>query len=187
MSDEDRETTPSGPPEVSSEASQQEEAAGTGGASTEGAAAAPPAAIQTQVPEPAAPPPGPTPAAIQPAEVSNDDRLMAMLAWLTMVIVQLPVLSIVLLLIEPNKSRPFQRYHAVTSTIFWVVALIYEALAAIVFTVLSLISLGCLALCLWVIFFLPHLLALYYAYRSYNGKYMEIPFVSNLARGQGWV
>ena len=127
------------------------------------------------------------PAALQPADVSSDDRLMAMLAWLTLVILQLPVLSVVLLLVETNKNRPFQRYHAVTSTIFWVVALIYEGLAAIVFTVLSLVTLGCLAACLWVIFFLPHLLALYYALQAYRGKYMEIPFISDFARRQGWV
>ena len=43
-----------------------------------------------------------------------------------MVIFQLPILSIVLLLIEPNRNRPFQRYHAVTSTAFWFVAVLYE-------------------------------------------------------------
>ena len=138
---------------------------------------------------PEAPPAPPVsePAALQPADVSSDDRLMAMLAWLTLVILQLPVLSVVLLLMEPNKNRPFQRYHAVTSTIFWFVALIYEVLAAIVFTVLSLVTLGCLAACLWVIFFLPHLLALYYALQAYRGTYMEIPFISDFARRQGWV
>ena len=53
------------------------------------------------------------------SEVSGDDKLLAALAWFTMVIFQLPILSIVLLLIEPNRNRPFQRYHAVTSIAFW--------------------------------------------------------------------
>ncbi|PKO23478.1 MAG: hypothetical protein CVU38_03760 [Chloroflexi bacterium HGW-Chloroflexi-1] len=119
-------------------------------------------------------------------DVTNDDRLMAALAWVSMVIIQLPVVSIVLLLAQGNKERAFQRYHAITSTLFWVVTPIYEILAAIVYTILTVITLGCLGLFLWVIFFLPHLIALYYAYQAYNGKEVEIPVISDFARNQGW-
>jgi uncharacterized membrane protein len=66
--------------------------------------------------------------------VSSDDRLLSALMWLSMVLIQLPLLSVVLLLIEPNKHNPFQRHHAVSSIIFWVVALIYEGVATIAFT-----------------------------------------------------
>jgi uncharacterized membrane protein len=125
--------------------------------------------------------------AIVKPEVSSDDRLLGALMWLSMVIIQLPLLSVVLLLIEPNKNNPFQRHHAVSSIIFWVVALIYEGIATLVFTVLSVISLGCLAICGWVIFFLPHLLALYYALKAFNGEEVEIPFVTEFARRQGWL
>jgi uncharacterized membrane protein len=186
MSDEEREVMPPGAPAESGAAAgdvpPNEEVVEAGPAVTLDQ----PAVAEPKAPEPPATPPAPPPAAIQPADVSDDDRLMAMLAWLTMVIVQLPVLSVVLLLIEPNKSRPFQRYHAVTSTIFWVVALLYEGLAAIVYITLSAVTLGCLALCLWVIFLLPHLLTLYYALKAFNGKYMEIPVISDFARRQGW-
>lgn len=120
-------------------------------------------------------------------EVSSDDRLLGALMWLSMVLIQLPLLSVVLLLIEPNKHNPFQRHHAVSSIIFWVVALIYEGVATIVFTVLSVISLGCLAICGWVIFFVPHLLALYYTLKAFNGEEVEIPFVTGFARRQGWL
>ncbi|MBM4456240.1 MAG: DUF4870 domain-containing protein [Chloroflexi bacterium] len=122
-----------------------------------------------------------------PTNITDDDRLMAALAWFSMVIIQLPLVSIALLLAQGNKERPFQRYHALTSIAFWVVAAIYEALAAIVFTVLTIISLGCLAVCLWVIFFLPHLVCLFYAFQAYSGKEMEIPVLSDFVRKQGWV
>ena len=141
-------------------------------------------------------PAGGEPAATSPVQTapvesgpapSDDDRLMAALCWVATVIFQLPVLSVVLLLIEPNKNRPFQRYHSVTSIGFWLAALIYEVVAAILYTVLSLISLGCLAICGWVIFFVPHALALYYAYQAYKGVYVKIPVITELAKKQGWV
>ncbi len=135
-------------------------------------------------PGPQAIPPAPQPA---PADSTSDDRLMAALAWSSMVILQLPVLSVVLLLAEGNKDRPFQRYHAVTSILFWVAAIGYEILAGIAYTVLGLLTLGCGFACLWVIFFLPHLVALYYTLQAYNGKQFEIPVLSDFARKQGWV
>ena len=121
------------------------------------------------------------------SEVSSDDRLLSVLMWVSMVLLQLPLLSAVLLFIEPSKSRPFQRHHAVSSIIFWVVALIYEGAAMIVFTILSIISLGCLAVCGWVIFLLPHLLALYYALKAFNGNEVEIPYITEFAKRQGWI
>ncbi len=118
---------------------------------------------------------------------SSDDRLMAALAWASMAILQIPLVSLVLLIAEENKKRPFQRFHAVNSILFWIAGFFYEILAAIVFIVLTVISLGCLGLFLWVIFFLPHLAAFYYAYQAYQGKRSEVPFLTELARGQGWI
>lgn len=121
------------------------------------------------------------------AETGSDDRLIGALAWASTVLLQLPILPAVLLFAEANRSRPFQRYHSVTSLVFWGVALLYEVLAIIVYTILTVISLGCLGLLLWVIFFVPHLAMLYYAYQAYQGKTPEIPFVSDFARKQRWL
>jgi uncharacterized membrane protein len=140
----------------------------------------------TEVFDTATPPSNPAPLATA-SQASDEDRLMAALAWVSMVILQIPVVSLVLLLSQNNKNRPFQRYHAVTSIMFWVVAFVYEVLAGIAFTILSIISFGLLALCLWVIFFLPHLAAIYYAVLAYQGREPEIPFISRGARDQHWV
>jgi len=137
---------------------------------------------------PQAPPPPLPPASTQPAadDVTSDDRLMAALAWVTMAILQLPIVSVVLLLAEGNKDRPFQRYHAVTSIVFWVVAIGYEILAGIAYAILGLVTLTFGYFCLWPLFFLPHVVALYYAFQAYNGKPVEIPVISEFVRKQGW-
>ena len=120
-------------------------------------------------------------------EGTDDDRLLSMLAWLSMVILQLPVVSIIQLLSTNTKDRPFQRHHAITSLVFWVASVGYEVLATLVFVILTTVTLGCGAICLWVIFFVPHALALYYAFQAYGGKRIEIPYLSNFARQQGWL
>jgi uncharacterized membrane protein len=124
------------------------------------------------------------------AAASGDDTLLAAVTWLSMVVFQLPILSVVLLLIEPNRSRPFQRYHAVTSIAFWCVALIYEGVAGLAVGMLTLVTLGVFAICmacLWVIFIVPHVVALVYAFQAFTGKTPEIPVITKLARDQHWI
>jgi uncharacterized membrane protein len=144
-----------------------------------------------EVPGPPEAPVPPPPTAIADAsEVSGDDKLLAALAWFTMVIFQLPILSIVLLLIEPNRNRPFQRYHAVTSIAFWCIALLYEIVVGLVMGMLTLATLGLFAfclICLWVVFFLPHIVALVYAFYALTGRTPEIPVISRVAREQKWI
>ncbi len=120
-------------------------------------------------------------------ESSSDDRLMSALAWLTLVLLQLPIVSIIQLLSSTSKDRPFQRHHAVTSLLFFAAAIVYEVMAGIVYTILGALTLGCGYACLWVIFFLPHALGLYYALQAYNGKTVELPALSNFGRQQGWM
>ena len=164
----------------------------------EGAAVPPPqpeveAAATTPLGEPSRPTTTETPAApprvvaSDASDVSDEDRLMGALSWVGLAILQIPLVSLALLIAEGNKHRPFQRFHAVNSIVFWVVGFAYEIVALIVYLLLTFISLGCLGFFLWVIFFLPHLAALYYAYQAYQGKRPDIPFISQLARSQGWV
>ncbi len=148
----------------------------------------------------AAPAPAPATPAYQPASqtgaprqttaaggVSDDDRLMAALAWLSALILQVPLVSLVLLVAEPNRSRPFQRYHAVTSLALWAAAIAYELVAVVVYLVLGVLTLGIGLVCLWPIFLVPHVFALYYAYTAFVGRQPEIPLISDLVRRQGWV
>jgi uncharacterized membrane protein len=120
-------------------------------------------------------------------EGTDDDRLMSMLAWLSMVILQLPIVSIIQLLSPSTKDRPFQRHHAVTSLVFYGAAIVYEIVAIVVYTVLSIVTLGCGAICLWVIFLVPHALGLYYAFQAYGGKRVHLKYLSDWAQKQGWL
>jgi uncharacterized membrane protein len=118
---------------------------------------------------------------------TSDDRLMSMLAWLTMVVLQLPIVSAIQLLSTNTKDRPFQRHHAVTSLLFYAAGIVYEIVAGILYTILGTVTLGCGFACLWVIFFVPHALALYYGLQAYNGKLLELPVLSNFGRQQKWL
>ncbi len=104
-----------------------------------------------------------------------------------MVLLQLPLVSVIQLLSTSNKNRPFQRHHAVSSLLFYAAAGVYEILAGIAYVILGVVTLGIGFACLWVIFFVPHLLALFYALQAYNGKRVELPVLSDFARKQGWM
>jgi len=86
-----------------------------------------------------------------------------------------PIVGVIVLLIEEKKARPFIKYHAVQS--------IAASIAFfIVSVVLSIVTLGFGGLCiplLWLVF-------LYWAYKAYQGEFVEIPWLSNFIKGQGW-
>lgn len=101
-------------------------------------------------------------------QVTSDDKLWAALAY-----VFTPLVPIILLLMEDKKNRPFIRAHN------------GQALAwGVVFYILvSILSAFLIGLCLWPIGFL---LQLYWAYKAYQGEYVNIPVITNFVKGQGW-
>lgn len=115
-------------------------------------------------------------------EITENDKLMAALSYIIVVIVPL-----IILLSENLKDRPYQRYHAITSLALAVVYIIYEAVISLFYCGATVITGGILGLCLWIVFFLPFIPALYYAYLSYQGQYFEIPVLTDFIKNQGWV
>jgi uncharacterized membrane protein len=140
------------------------------------------AAEMEEVLETAAAPSGAWPA----KDTTDNDRLMAGLAYASQVVIPL-IVPAVMLLAEESKERPFQRYHAIQSLGFLVIAVIYEVLAAIVFCGLSAVTSGCLACVLWVLFVLPAIPAFYYAYQAYQGFYFKIPFLTDFLVDNKWL
>lgn len=113
-------------------------------------------------------------------EVTSDDKLWAALSYLPFVGW---IIAIVVLLMEDKKGRPFIKYHAVQSLVLVVVLSVIVfilgcILGAITFFIAGLG--GLLAGVLWLITLWP-------AYEAYNGKYLEIPWVSGFIKKQGWV
>ena len=115
---------------------------------------------------------------IPPAgDVTDNDRLMAALSY------PIPIVAIVILLAEDMKARPFQRFHAVqalaANIVLWVlVALLGCILAAITFFIGGVCGFG--AILLWFI-------TVYWAYEAYQGKYFEIPWLTEFLKGQNWL
>lgn len=104
------------------------------------------------------------------SDITSDDRLFAALAY-----VFSPLSSILLLLVEDKKNRPFIRFHAIQS----IAAGIALGVIAII---LAIVSFGILS-CLVPFFWLP---MLYWAYKSYQGEYVNIPLISDFVKKQGW-
>ena len=120
-------------------------------------------------------------------DATNDDRVMAALAYISQLILPLGfILPVIILISETSKHRPFQRYHAVQSlalgVIIWTLGLIY---------MLSWITVGWIAmLCLCLLLPLSialWLLPLYYAMLAYNGKRFRIIGLTQFLADQRWL
>jgi len=96
-------------------------------------------------------------------ETTSDDKLWAALCYIPYVN---PIISIIVLLMEDKKSRPFIKYHAVQSIVLGIIAYITTPL------------------CVGV---LVGIYMLYLAYTAYQGQSTEVPVVSDFIKKQGWV
>lgn len=101
-------------------------------------------------------------------EVSNDDRLWVLLCFLLA-----PLLPLITLFLADKKDRPFIKYHTVPTLILGVVL-------GIVAGILSAIPIiQCFTPLLWII-------NIIFGLRAYKGVYTDIPFITNISKGQGW-
>ncbi len=103
-----------------------------------------------------------------PMEISSDDKLWALLAYILT-----PIVPIIILLMEDKKSRPFLKAHTMQALILGVAAW------AINF-VLSFVLVGLCTSILTVI------LVIYYGVKAYQGEVFEIPVITNFVKSQGW-
>jgi uncharacterized membrane protein len=103
------------------------------------------------------------------SDVTSDDKLWAALGY------PIVLVAIIVLLMEEKKGRPFIKFHAVQS-------IAANVAFFIVSVVLSTVTLGFGGICvplLWFVF-------LYWAYKAYQGEYVEIPVVTSFIKKQGW-
>ena len=97
--------------------------------------------------------------------VTDDDRLWGLLSYLLN-----PIIPLIILFSEDRKNNPFLRYHAVMAL----------GLGVIV-TVASLIVIGvCLAPFVGIY-------AIYLGIKAFQGEMVEVPFLTNFAKEQGWI
>jgi uncharacterized protein len=104
-----------------------------------------------------------------PGDITSDDRLWAMLSYIFA-----PWVSIIILLMEDKKNRPFIRAHSTQTLVmgiaFWVISAVLSVVA----------GLGCI---IWVIY---EIIMIIYALKANKGEYVDIPVVTNFVKNQGW-
>jgi uncharacterized membrane protein len=101
-------------------------------------------------------------------DVTNDDKLWALLAY-----VFTPLVPIIILLMDSKKNRPFIRAHNAQALVVGVIDIILSIVLG--WTVV----LACVPLLIWFVF-------IYWGIQAYGGKMVEIPVISNFVRNQGW-
>lgn len=102
------------------------------------------------------------------SDVTSDDKLWALLAY-----VLTPLIPIIVLLMEDKKNRPFIRAHNAQALVVGVINFIIAILLS--WTLI----LACLPLIIWFV-------CIYWGIQAYNGKYVEIPVITNWVKSQGW-
>jgi uncharacterized membrane protein len=110
-------------------------------------------------------------------DITDNDKLMAAISY------PIPLVALIILIAEDMKNRPFQKFHAVqaiaANIVLWVaIVLLGCILGAVSFMFAGLC--GTIPILLWFI-------TLYWAYEAYQGKYFEIPWLTEFLKGQNWL
>jgi uncharacterized membrane protein len=103
-------------------------------------------------------------------EITSDDKLWAALGY------PISPLAVIVLFMEDKKARPFIKYHAVQSIAFNIVLYI-------LITIIAVVTLGFGAICaplFWLVVIWP-------AIEAFQGKYLEIPVLTNFLKKQKWI
>ena len=126
----------------------------------------------------------------------SDDRLIALLSYVTQLLLPV-IMPIIVLLSESSKKRPFQRYHAVQSLaftlVFWGIFLM-ASLAVGIFQLIPVLGwilgwlVGLVFFCLTPMYFVAGIgLLLYYGLQAYKGRRFVIPGLTSFLKDQGWI
>lgn len=98
-------------------------------------------------------------------DVTSDDKLWALLAWLLS-----PIVPIIILLMEDKKNRPFLKYHSINALAWGIVVIM----------VLGTITLGCISV-------LGLIGSIYFAIKAYQGEWVSVPVLTDFMKNQGWL
>lgn len=105
-------------------------------------------------------------------DVTSDDKL-----WTALSYVFSPLVPIILMLLEDKKNRPYIKYHAIQSLAAGIVLILLSI-------IISTVTFGLGALCIGPLYLI---IVIYWAYKAYQGEMFEIPVLTNLLKGQGWI
>lgn len=102
-------------------------------------------------------------------DVTSDDRLWAFLAYLLS-----PLIPLIILFMEDKKDRPFIKAHNMQALLVGLINVVIGIILG--WTVI----LTCIPLIIW-------LVMVYWGIQAYQGKYVNIPVISDFVNNQGWV
>lgn len=115
----------------------------------------------------------------QSMNVTDNDKLMSLLAWIISVIVPL-----ICLFAEGNKNSKFQRYHAINSLMVTAVEVI---VSVIIMCPLSILTAGVGGICAIPLTLVFLGAQIYYGVKAYQGEMLEVPGLTQFAKNQGWL
>ena len=101
-------------------------------------------------------------------EITSDDRLWALLAY-----VLSPIVPIIILLMEDKKNRPFLRKHNLQALVLGVINLVLSIVLS------ATLVLACIPLLIWIYM-------IYLGIQAYQGKDFDVPLITKLIQSQGW-
>ena len=102
------------------------------------------------------------------SDITSDDKLWSLLSYIFA-----PIVSIIMLLIDEKKSRPFLKFHAVQSLILGIVEVI-------LYVVLGWVFVGfCLGLLVWAYM-------IYLGIKAYGGESVKVPVITDWIHKQNW-
>jgi len=113
-------------------------------------------------------------------DITSDDKLWAALGY------PIGLIALIMLFVEGKKDRPFIKFHAIQSLALTIIYIVIAIVIVVIGTILALFTLGiggvigCVLPILWLLFLWPAILA-------YQGKYFDIPVITDFIKKQGWV
>ena len=105
-------------------------------------------------------------------EVTSDDKLWGMLAYLLN-----PIVPIIALLMEDKKNRKFVKYHSVQALAYWVVLFVLSSILSVITLGIGGIILGIGAFVLWIL----------WSVKAYQGEWINIPVITDFCKKQNWL
>ena len=100
-----------------------------------------------------------------PVDISDDDKLWSLLSWIFA-----PIISIIVLLLEDKKNRPFIKYNGMQSLVVGAVSVL-----------VSFTGVGCIVSLALLVY------QIYLGIQAYNGATVTVPLVTDFCKKQGWI
>lgn len=101
-------------------------------------------------------------------DATSDDKLWSMLAWILT-----PLVPIIIMLMEDKKNRPFIKAHNGQALVVGIINIVLSL--GLGWTLV----LSCVPLVVW-------FACIYWGIQAYQGKYVNIPVITDFVKKQGW-